>query len=106
MDSIRSKGQQIREEWVTSFEPVRRTKENRFRKMTLMDQLVQIIRPMEDNEIDYLSRHIETMFPNVERAKLVKSQEEARRVFTTLKIDIRQRVLSVINPEKSVARVN
>lgn len=73
MESIRSKHQEIGEEWEASIEPVRRTMENRFRKLALKDQPFQIMCPMQENEIDYLSRHIDVMVPNMDKKKLVKS---------------------------------
>lgn len=73
MESIRSKHQEIGEEWEASIMPVRRTMENRFRKLALKDQTFQIMCPMQENEIDYLSRHIDVMFPNMDKTKLVKS---------------------------------
>ncbi|XP_078327779.1 uncharacterized protein LOC144623250 [Crassostrea virginica] len=73
LDNIRSKREEIREEWEASLEPVRRTMENRFRKLALKDEPFQIMSPMQDNEIDYLSRHIDIMFPNMDKTKLVKS---------------------------------
>lgn len=73
MESIRSKHQEIGEDWEASIEPVRRTMENRFRKLALKDQPFQIMCPMQENEIDYLSRHIDVMFPNMDKTKLVKS---------------------------------
>lgn len=72
MKSIRSKHQEIGEELETSIEPVRRTMKNRIRKLALKDYRFQIMCPMQDKKKFYLSRHIDTMFPNMYKTKLVK----------------------------------
>ncbi|KAK3109149.1 hypothetical protein FSP39_023972 [Pinctada imbricata] len=72
-ESIRAMKQEIWEEWEASLEPVKRTVENRFRRLALKDKPFQVMDVITDNEMDHLSRHIDLLFPNMDKNKLVKS---------------------------------
>jgi hypothetical protein len=64
----------IQIKWETLIEPVRRVVENRFCRITLKEEPFQVLNPLPENEIDYLTRHLSYLFPNLDKNNLVNSK--------------------------------
>lgn len=85
MAAVRELGQKdpdVKEQWETTIEPVRRIVENRFRRLTLKDEPFQVLDPLPDAEVDYLSRHLSFLFPGLDKDKLVKSSTMRVKAYT------------------------
>lgn len=62
----------IREGWSESIEEVKRTIMNRFTRLKLKEDPVQVLDPVTDEAIDILKRHAREMFPEMDMTKLQK----------------------------------
>ena len=76
MDDIRKEIQgkpELKEVWLDSVGPVRQCVENRFRRLALKDEPIKVNDPVREDEVDYLSRHLNFLFPGLDTGKLVKA---------------------------------
>ena len=75
MESIREmtkKHPDVKDHWQTSTESVKQIIENRFRRLSLKDKPVEVLDSLNPAEIDYLTRHLNFLFPELDVTKLVK----------------------------------
>ncbi|MES9904556.1 MAG: hypothetical protein ABW168_18000, partial [Sedimenticola sp.] len=76
MDAIRKATAikpELKEEWEMSVAPVRKVIEERFRRLSLKDEPIQVIDPLGEEEIDILKGNLNHLFPSMDTNKLVKS---------------------------------
>lgn len=59
----------VRERWTESLEEVERTFQNRFVRLKLKDETVQVLNPLSDQDIEVLKRHLGELFPDLYMTK-------------------------------------
>ena len=81
--------------WIASVEPVQQVVENRFRRLSLKGEPVQVMAPVRHDEIDLLTRHLNLLFPDLDVSKLVKIHTSKNQIYQTwLEKHTRQRQYS------------
>ena len=60
----------IRQNWLESVEPTVATISNRFRRLKLHDQNIEVIDAFTDNDIDLIKRHARELFPSLDLSKV------------------------------------
>lgn len=63
----------IRQGWTESLEEVKRTIQNRFIRLKLKDEPVQVLDPLSDQDIEVMKRHLRELFPDMDLTKLQKT---------------------------------
>lgn len=63
----------IRQGWTESLEEVKRTIQNRFVRLKLKDEPVQVFDPLNDQDIEVMKRHLRELFPDMDLTKLQKT---------------------------------
>ena len=72
MAEIRTK-QELKQEWLTLVEPVQSTIRNRFSRLKLKGEPIEVMDPVPEETIDILKRHLRELFPGLDLNKLQKS---------------------------------
>ncbi|XP_062616566.1 uncharacterized protein LOC134278262 [Saccostrea cucullata] len=63
----------VRKAWTESLEEVKRTIQNRFIRLKLKDEPIQVLDPLSDEDIEVLKRHLKELFPEMDLTKLQKT---------------------------------
>ncbi|XP_061196797.1 uncharacterized protein LOC133205074 [Saccostrea echinata] len=66
----------VREAWTESLEEVKRTIQNRFIRLKLKDEPIQVLDPLSDQDIEVLKRHLRELLPDMDLTKLQKTHTE------------------------------
>jgi hypothetical protein len=73
----------VREGWTESLEEVKRTIQNRFIRLKLKDEPVQVLDPLSDQDIAVLKQHLRELFPDMDLTKLQKTHTKTRGPWAT-----------------------